>query len=98
MNKVLEYVVINANDVQKLIEKGWQPFGSPFIRFQTRFTDDVYQAMVRYEEEPEGLTKPAIGNVINSAPTTKITYPYQDKPVVGDGHMYTPTEAKGWLI
>ncbi len=51
MSKIVEYKIVSVNSVKKLMEDGWQPFGSPFVMGKIGVGVYLYQtAMVRYEE------------------------------------------------
>ena len=53
MRKIVDYKILKYSDITgfkqteivRLIENGWQPWGSPIV-----IIDDVFQAMVKYEE------------------------------------------------
>ena len=47
--KIVDYDVISTYLVQKSIEEGWQPFGSPFVTNNNA----AMQAIVKYEETHE---------------------------------------------
>lgn len=49
-NRIVEYTIVTYNYVQELLEKGYQPFGSPFTK-----NNLDWQAIVKYEEEPSPI-------------------------------------------
>jgi len=58
MNKIIEYTIVCwrpiswDNSVNKLLKKGYQPYGSPF------FADGFFmQAIVKYESEQKQKNK-----------------------------------------
>jgi hypothetical protein len=60
MNQINDYRTVQAElpseldkIVNKLIEKGWQPFGSPYVSSKTN-DFDINQTMVLYAKIPQG--------------------------------------------
>lgn len=59
--KVEKYRIVKGNvdfvneRIKRLIEEGWQPFGSPYYG---GYEDSHCQAMVKYEKESTGLLSP----------------------------------------
>lgn len=46
MKKVVKYDIVNSIDIDKFLDSGWQPWGSPFPDYGGSW----FQAIVRYEE------------------------------------------------
>lgn len=46
--KIIEYTTVRDEAVDDCLKKGWQPYGNPMYVART---DEIIQAMVKYEEE-----------------------------------------------
>lgn len=52
--KIVDYSIVNVDDMPKALVEGWQPYGSPFTLKTGSMADGctltIYQAVVKYEQ------------------------------------------------